>query len=69
MKKFGDWARALLLGAALGSACGGGPGTSGADGGADRPGGGGSDGPSDVAQAPVCLWDTRAPELTLPETG
>jgi hypothetical protein len=65
MKRFGAWARALLLGAALGSACDGGPGTSGAEGGADRPGGGDSDGPA--AQAPVCLWDTRAPELKLPD--
>jgi hypothetical protein len=66
MKKFGTWARALLLNAALGSACDGGPGTSGADGGADRPMEGG-DGSADVGQAPVCLWDTRVPELKLPD--
>ncbi len=55
MRTFGSWAGALLLGAAMGTGCDGGPAQ-------PTVGDGG-----DMARAPVCAWATAAPELTLAE--
>jgi hypothetical protein len=65
MRTFGNWAGALLLGAALGTGCDGGPLHPTAKNGPDAAGG--SDGAGDMAQSPACVWAPAAPELTLAE--